>query len=177
MYYRLNVYAIRLPALRERLDDIPLLVDHFINICKSETGKELTRVADETLFLLQRYLWPGNVRELQGVIKNSVVNASTSVLTPDCLPANVRAGAELTDKLAGANIDKFSVRRLVQNLLEEGDANIYRQVLFAVDRVVLSEVLATVGNQSDAAIRLGISRTTLRTKLQALELSRKAEDS
>ncbi len=169
LYYRLKVYTIELPPLRERLDDVPLLVDHFIKRFSHEAGKQVRGASSETIELLKQYVWPGNVRELQGAIKNALVNATTGVLTPDCLPSGVRQGARLTRTLARTDPDELSVARLVRALLESGDQDIYRKLLVAVDHVVLQEVMRFVGdNQVEASRRLGISRTTLRAKLHAL---------
>ena len=170
LYYRLKVYTISLPALRERPDDLPLLVDHFIQLYSSEVGKRVRFASPETLDLLRRYSWPGNVRELQGAIKNALVNATNDVLTPDCLPANIQHGASLTQQIAAAvTDDELNITALVRRLLSAGESEIYHQAQFALDRAVLDEVLRHVkSNQVEAARRLGISRTTLRAKLQAL---------
>src|SRR5206468_8837085 len=69
LFYRLSIFTIRLPPLRERLDDLHLLVEHFLRRFNRELGKEVQRVAEETLDILRRYAWPGNLRELQSVLK------------------------------------------------------------------------------------------------------------
>ncbi len=169
LYYRLKVYTIQIPPLRERLDDLPLLVEHFIKLFNREVGKQLRRAASETIELLRRHLWPGNVRELQATIKSAMVNATSDVITPDCLPESVRQGADLTRQLATSDPQEFRVVNLVRHLLQTGDQDIYRKVIFAVDRIVLDEVLRAMdGNQVEASRRLGISRTTLRAKLQSM---------
>ncbi len=170
LYYRLKIYTIQLPPLRERLEDLPLLVDHFIRLCSAEVGKRVRSASPETIKLLRHYSWPGNVRELQGAVKNALVNATHEILTPDCLPANIRHGASLTQQLATVADHDLNVSALIRQLLLDGEAEIYHKVQFAVDRAVLDEVLRYVkGNQVEAARRLGISRTTLRVKLQALD--------
>jgi two-component system nitrogen regulation response regulator GlnG len=172
LYYRLKVYTIHLPALRERLEDLPRLVDHFIRLYNAEIGKRVRSASPETLRMLRSYLWPGNVRELQGVIKNALVNATTEVLTPDCLPPNIQHGVEVTQQLVAPGQGSLDVSALVRRLLRAGEEDIYHKVLVAVDRAVLDEVLRQVEeNQVEAARRLGISRTTLRAKLQALRLA------
>ena len=170
LYYRLKVYTICLPPLRERLDDLPLLVDHLIKIYSSEVGKHVRSVSPEAILLLQRYSWPGNVRELQGAIKNALVNATDKVITAECLPSNIQHGATLTRQIATAAADdELNVVALVRRLLSDGESDIYHQVQVALDGAVLDEVMRYVkGNQVEAARRLGISRTTLRAKLQAL---------
>jgi two-component system nitrogen regulation response regulator GlnG len=169
LYYRLKVYTIELPPLRQRLEDLPLLVEHFIKLFNAETGKQVRVASETTTQLLASYFWPGNVRELQGVIKNAMVNTVGEVLTPECLPPNIRAGAELARQLDASDGPGLSVAGLVQRLLESGDDDIYRKVVAAIDRVVVGEVLRAVDeNQVEASRRLGISRTTLRAKLQNL---------
>jgi two-component system nitrogen regulation response regulator GlnG len=169
LYYRLKVYTISLPPLRERLDDLPLLVEHFIQLYSAEVGKRVRTASAATLDFLRHYSWPGNVRELQGTIKNALVNSTGEVLTPDCLPANIRHGVTLTQQIADTASDDEPISDLVRRLLSNGESDIYHQVQLALDRTVLDEVLRHVeGNQVEAARRLGISRTTLRAKLQTL---------
>ncbi len=82
LYYRLNVIPIVIPPLRDRRDDIPVLIEHFIDKHKGRTGKPIDRVDDEVMQILQRYEWPGNVRELENTIERAVVLATSAVLTP-----------------------------------------------------------------------------------------------
>lgn len=176
LFYRLNVYTIPLPPLRERLDDIPPLVDHFVRISNSEVARPVRVVTPEAMDLLKSYLWPGNVRELQGVIKTALVNSSSDVLTPAALPQAIRDGAEWARRVSAESDDALDVAKLTRSLLESGSDDIYRKVLFAVDRVILDEVLGRVDhNQVEASRRLGISRTTLRAKLQNLGRSEAAD--
>lgn len=170
LYYRLKVFTVHLPALRERLDDLPLLVEHFLTLYNAEVGKRVRTASPEALELLYQYSWPGNVRELQGAIKNALVNATDEVLTPDCLPTNIHRGASVTQQIAAAVDDQLNITGLVSQLFRDGELDIYHKVLLSVDHAVLDEVLRRVGgNQVEAARRLGISRTTLRAKLQALK--------
>jgi two-component system response regulator PilR (NtrC family) len=90
LFYRLNVIPIHLPPLRERRDDIPLLVDHFLQKFSKELGKELRRVSPEAMALLENHHWPGNIRELENVIERAVVLGAGDVLGPDALPEGVR---------------------------------------------------------------------------------------
>lgn len=167
LYYRLNVYSITLPPLRERMEDLPDLVDHFLAVAAAEVGRRVRQVAPETLELLANYNWPGNVRELQGVVKNALVNAATDVLTPDCLPTSLRERDAFWIRLSESHAIDLNVTAIVRRLLEDGQYDIYHKTLLAVDHTILHEVLRAVGdNQVEAARRLGISRTTLRAKLQ-----------
>lgn len=170
LFYRLNTYTILLPPLRSRREDLPLLIEHFIQSFSGEVGKRVGAVAPETLTILSNYPWPGNVRELQGVIKTALVNSTSDVLTPDCLPeaiAHPLVGESMDARSDNQALDLMSyVRQMIIN----GDNHLYRKVQFAVDRAVFREVLDAVrGNQVEAAKMLGISRTTLRAKLQSMQ--------
>jgi nitrogen regulation protein NR(I) len=169
LLYRLNGFTIRLPALRERLEDLPLLMDHFLTQAQQEADRSVLQLADETLALLESYNWPGNVRELQSVIKYAVVHAVGDVITPECLPDACRGRSaagesadEIDDELAG-------VASLVRRMLRAEEPDVYRRLLAHIDRITLRETLRHVrGNQVHASRRLGVSRSTLRSKLQQL---------
>lgn len=91
LYYRLQVITIDMPPLRERIEDIPLLVEHFVSIYAPENNKQIEHASSETLDILQRYRWPGNVRELENVIERAVVLADSDarLITPDLLPREI----------------------------------------------------------------------------------------
>jgi two-component system nitrogen regulation response regulator GlnG len=171
LFYRLKVFTIRLPPLRERAGDLPLLVEHFLKVLGPVLGKYVRSVAPEVMEFLTRHDWPGNVRELQSAIKYALVHAAGEVLTADCLPENLRqeTSAARTPVPEGGPLD---LATLVANLLRGGELDIYRKVSLVVDRVVLDAVLRHVkGNQVQASELLGISRTTLRAKLRSLDLA------
>jgi two-component system nitrogen regulation response regulator GlnG len=169
LYYRLKVYTISLPPLRERPDDLPLLVDHFIRLYNPEIGRRVRTASPEALTVLKRYPWPGNVRELQGVIKNSLVNATDEVLTTECLPSSIREGAQRAAHVPNPTEAGQEIAHLVRDLLAKGEQDVYRKILYVVDGIVLREVLRHVkGNQVEASKILGVSRTTLRARLRAL---------
>jgi two-component system response regulator PilR (NtrC family) len=90
LYYRINVIPVRLPSLRERLEDIPLLADHFLAKFSAQMAKPLTGVSQEALALLQRYEWPGNIRELENVVERAVALERTPAILPESLPEHVR---------------------------------------------------------------------------------------
>ncbi|MBN2023793.1 MAG: sigma-54-dependent Fis family transcriptional regulator [Pirellulales bacterium] len=174
LYYRLNVFAVHVPALREHMEDLPLLVQHFLLRGNAELHKHVHRVSPEAARVLARHDWPGNVRELESTIKHSLVRATSSVLTPDCLPDSLRTGKPAVEKTSDdqAAAPTLDVRRLVERLLDDQEPDVYDKVVLAVDRVVVSEVLRrTKGNQVEAARLLGISRNTLRAKLHESGLS------
>src|SRR5437588_11076247 len=92
LYYRLSVFTIPLPPLRERAEDLPLLVEHFLKRFGRDLGKAVDRASPETLELLRQYPWPGNLRELQSVLKEALLRASGPVLVPEFLPVSFSAG-------------------------------------------------------------------------------------
>ena len=170
LFYRLSGFSIQLPPLRERRDDIPRLVDHFLRVFNGELRKNVRAVTPETIRVLTAHHWPGNVRELQSAIKFAMLHAMGEVVTPDCLPESCRpAGAAAPSPSLSGGLD---VGQYTRDLLQSAPPDIYRLISAAVDRVVLDEVLRHVkGNQLQAAELLGISRTTLRAKLRALGLA------
>jgi two-component system nitrogen regulation response regulator GlnG len=171
LYHRLKVFTIQLPPLRERIEDLPLLINHFIRLYNREMSKQVRAVSPDTLRVLESYGWPGNVRELQSTIKFALVNARAELITVDCLPESCRSKAAISPASTTSG-HGFDVEDLVVAMLRGGQDEIYRKVQFAVDRVVLQQVLRHVhGNQVEASRVLGISRTTLRAKLQALGMS------
>jgi DNA-binding NtrC family response regulator len=170
LYYRLNVFTIALPPLRERAEDLPLLVDHFLARFSRELGKDVTHATPEVIRLLRLYPWPGNLRELQSVLKQALLQASGPLLLPDFLPSFIRPGETLPDPaepdLAG------SWRHFVEDRLREGSVDLYAEVLTAMERDLITRVLDhTEGNQVQASKILGITRGSLRTKIRALGLT------
>jgi two-component system, NtrC family, response regulator HydG len=148
LFYRLNVYPIKLPALRERREDIPLLAIHFLEIYKSRSNKQITGISEKSLSLLRRYDWPGNVRELENAIERSVIIAQGNMITVDDLPDAVR-GAE-----SEANARK-TVEVEVGTPIDEVEK-----------RLILETLTFTGGDKSRTAQLLGIGRKTLYRKLQ-----------
>lgn len=168
LYYRLNVYTIRLPALRERGNDLPLLVRHFLRRFGRDLGKEISDVAGEAMQLLREYSWPGNIRELQSVIKHALLEATGPVLVPAFLPSFLRS----QQATAPATEAKDGLASRTRRRLEAGSMNVYSEIIDQAEREVITETLRfTDGNLSLAAKRLGISRTTLRAKLSGLGIS------
>jgi two-component system nitrogen regulation response regulator GlnG len=170
LLYRLNVFTIRVPPLRDRLEDLAALVEHFIGVQSNVLGKPMQAVSPVTMELLRSHHWPGNVRELQSAIKYALVHSVGEVLMPDCLPPSCHAHAvpEATSPAVAATLD---IGAYVRQLLNAGELDIYRHMQNAFDRIVLREVLNYVrGNQVKASQLLGMSRTTLRAKLGGLAL-------
>jgi DNA-binding NtrC family response regulator len=177
LYYRLNVFAVHLPPLRERGDDLPVLVKHFLRRFSRELGREVQEAAPEALERLRAYSWPGNVRELQSVLKQALLQARGTTLLPAYLPALPAepGGPAPGSPSAG---DDPTLEAFVRLCLAADDGDQYAQAHRGLDRVLLPRVLeATGGNQHEAARRLGIARQTLRRRLHELgiHLSRRIE--
>jgi two-component system nitrogen regulation response regulator GlnG len=172
LFFRLNVYTIRLPTLREREGDLPLLVDHFVRRFSKELGKNVRAVAPETLEMLERYPWPGNVRELQSVLKQAILQATGPIVVPEFLPEYLR-GKEAPPTAAAAEKSEFpDLQRYLQARLNVVQADLYADFQAATERVLFLEVLNRTGNNlTQAAKILGISRATLRNRLGVLGIS------
>jgi formate hydrogenlyase transcriptional activator len=155
LYYRLNVFPLRAPALRERSEDIPLLVRHFVKLYSGRAGKRKTDVPIETMDLLLRYSWPGNVRELQNVIERAVILSPGKVLRP-CLD-ELQQSSQMTDAVGA---DKSGDRTTLKDMEREHII----QALAATNWIL--------GGPKGVGARLGLARTTLIAKMQKLGVSR-----
>jgi two-component system response regulator AtoC len=174
LYFRLNVFAIPLPPLRERGDDLLLLIDHFVARFGQYLGKSVREVAPETIEALRTRPWPGNIRELQSVLKQSLLKMQGFVLLPDFLPAQFRDGASSTSALPAApdTSGVFDWDQFVSTLIQANTMALYAESLERMEREVLTRVLRhTNGNQLQAAKILGITRGSLRTKIRALGIN------
>jgi DNA-binding NtrC family response regulator len=180
LYYRLRVFSLTLPPLRERREDLPLLVEHFLRRFGRELRKEIHGISPEALALLERYPWPGNLRELQSVLKQALLEARGPVLVADFLPDYLRApqpSPRIPEPAAKPNGNgkrtPFSMpqdwERFVTEQLRVGTENLYADSMALVERDLIARVLHhTQGNQSQAARMLGIDRGSLRAKIRAL---------
>lgn len=175
LFYRLNTFTLKLPPLRDRLEDLPALVEHFVRQNAAALNKPVAGVAEETMQALKSYTWPGNVRELQSAIKYAIVRTASEVLTPDSLPEELhRRSTAGSMQLVGASerTSDEAIRGLVRSLVTRLPGEVQERLYEHIDRVMLEESLAaTDGNQAKAAALLGISRTTLRARLQALGMT------
>ncbi|HXG10645.1 MAG TPA: sigma-54 dependent transcriptional regulator [Gemmataceae bacterium] len=177
LYYRLSVFTIRLPPLRERGEDLPLLVEHYLRRYNRELGKDVQRVAPEALALLQRYPWPGNLRELQSVLKQALLQTTGSVLVADFLPEYLRQKCGELEARPGYAEERPTLREFIAERLAAGSENLYKETLRRVERQLLTQVLEqTGGNQLKAARILGMSRGSLASKLRALGISSRGGD-
>ena len=168
LYYRLSVFTIRLPALRERGDDLPMLVNYYLRRFTRELGRDVREVAPETMERLRAYSWPGNIRELQSVVKQALLHATGSVLIPAFLPELSSAERAHASSLgAGSSEGWAALGDFIRQRLAEGSTDLSTEALVEVDRVLLPAVLQfTDTNQLQAAKLLGLSRQTLRQRLR-----------
>jgi two-component system nitrogen regulation response regulator GlnG len=170
LYYRLGVFTIHLPPLRERGDDLPLLVRHFLRRFSRELRRQVEEAAPEVLELLRGYAWPGNVRELQSVLKQALLRATGPVLLPAFLPQlSDSPGKSASPDHDGADFAGLEAYIRLRLTLDGND--LYAETHRQVDRLLLRLALEhTAGNQLQAARVLGISRQTVRLKLRDLGL-------
>jgi formate hydrogenlyase transcriptional activator len=153
LYYRLNVFPILLPPLRERREDIPALVTHFVEVFGRRMGREIEHIPPATMSALSSYQWPGNIRELQNLIERAVILSNDGVL-PNSLPAAGTLAVTVASAAATTppTTLKDSERTLIQRTLES--------------------VGWVIGGPKGAAAKLGLKRTTLIHKMQKLGISR-----
>ena len=174
LFYRLNVFTVQIPPLRERQDDILLLIEYFLSRFKGELGHpEIEGIAPEAVELLQSYEWPGNVRELQSVVRKAILNSAGPVivvknLSPE-LRSTHRSGTARPGQLADTSTGESDLRQVIDERISANSENLYAETLERMERFLLTRVLeATEGNQSQAARMLGITRGSLRNKIRAL---------
>jgi len=178
LYYRLGVFSIRLPPLRERGDDLQMLVEHYVRRFSRELGRDVSQVTPEAIAQIRGYAWPGNIRELQSVLKQALLRASGPALLPAFLPelaGNTQAAPAPTSQAAAAPADSpglgLGLDAFIAERLNSEVNDLYAQTHAQVDRQLLARVLQfTGGNQHQAARLLGIARQTLRLKLRDLGL-------
>jgi nitrogen regulation protein NR(I) len=169
LFYRLNDFTIHLPPLRERREDLPLLIEHFLARLNQTLHRTVRSVTPEVLRALESYEWRGNVRELQSVLKYALIQSTGDVVTLDCLPENLRGGPGAVAAAPPLDRLESALRDFIEGLLRAGAPDMYSAVSKEVDRTVLATVLQHVnGNQVKASALLGMSRTTLREKLRKL---------
>jgi Nif-specific regulatory protein len=170
LFYRLNVIPIKLPTLRERREDIPLLVNHFLEKYNAENDKNVTKLSRGVLDLLLDYPWPGNVRELENCIERAVVLSPSNVLTVNQLPEEVVSykTSNITRISQNPYTEFKELRRITENFCEtSGDlAEVRENLTRMVEETVIRTALSQKISQRELAKKLGISRTTLRKKMR-----------
>ena len=152
LYYRLNVFPIPLPPLRERREDIPALVEHFVEIYARRMKKQIEHISPETMSALVSYQWPGNIRELQNFIERSVILTSGHVLHPPLASLKSAAAAESLGAITLEDAERDHIRK------------------------ILEQTRWVVSGPDGAAARLGIKRSTLYFRMQKLGISRSKRD-
>jgi len=153
LFYRLSVFPIELPPLRDRSEDIPLLVQHFAMDYAARMNKRITAISEEFMTALVRHSWPGNVRELQNFIERSVILSSGDVLRgsrPE-LTRITADGSKLSKSFAPVTLEQAESSHILQTL---------------------QETKGVIGGRNGAAARLGLPRTTLLYKMQRLGINR-----
>jgi two-component system nitrogen regulation response regulator GlnG len=164
LYYRLNGVTIELPPLRDRTIDISILVVHFLERFRAEFGKDVRRVADDTMARLQTYSWPGNVRELQNVVRHALIRTQGPILRLEDLPLTIWRLSDDVQAPAGA---AWAFDRFVDERLASAEDGLYHAAIRELERRLIIRVLNhTKGNQLQAAQRLGLARNTLRAKIR-----------
>jgi formate hydrogenlyase transcriptional activator len=151
LFYRLNVFPISIPPLRERSQDIPLLVERFVATLASRVNKAVPEVAGSSLEILNHHDWPGNVRELQHFIERALIRSSGPTLD---IPINEFIPCKRPDETAAATLAEAQRKHILH---------------------VLDQTAGVVGGQNGAAARLGLPRTTLIARMQKLGISQKRE--
>jgi transcriptional regulator with GAF, ATPase, and Fis domain len=153
LFYRLNVFPIEIAPLRERQEDIPMLLEYFIDRCARNAGKNINGIEKDSLDLLQSYPWPGNIRELQNVIERSIIMCDTENFSVDktwlaqqSLATGPRIPLELSEKVAAREIE--------------------------IIEVALRESAGRLFGPSGAATKLGMARSTLESKIRSLKISK-----
>jgi two-component system response regulator AtoC len=157
LYYRIKVMVIELPALRDRKEDIPILVEYFLKKLKREIGKGIKGVNSQVLNLLLAYIWPGNVRELKNVLERAIILTKGGFIVPEDLPL------ELRNDTVGGDSAAFGT--------QWNDKNGFLPLVDIERNYILEVLQARGGNKSATARILGISRSTLRDKLNRYGIS------
>jgi formate hydrogenlyase transcriptional activator len=153
LYYRLNVFPVQLPPLRARHEDIPALVEHFVDIYARRMNKQIEHIPQETMSAFTAYQWPGNIRELQNFVERSVILSSGNVLCP---PLESLRGTAQVESLEAVT-------------LEDAERDHIRKIL--------EQTRWVVAGPKGAAARLGIKRSTLYFRMQKLGISRTNKES
>ena len=169
LYYRFRRIALHLPPLRERQEDLSLLVTHFLQLIQEELGKPIRGISEEGMKLLQDYVWPGNVRELENCLRSAAALSRADVILPDDLPSEIRIGSEISPT-DGSQLE-LSLKSILQDTTKEaiaqGKQRLYEDVVAVLDKALIELVLDEFsGNHSKTAELLGMSRTTLLKKIK-----------
>jgi DNA-binding NtrC family response regulator len=173
LFYRLSVFTIHLPPLRERESDLEQLVRHYVSRFSRALHREIREIPPETLDRLRAYSWPGNIRELQSVVKQALLKASGTVLLPAFLPELAeKASSSTKDPTLASSNGLPDLDAYIREQIAVSNNDVYAETHRHVDRLLLVRALEhTGGNQREAAKLLGISRQTMRSRLRSLGLT------
>ena len=169
LYYRFKRIALHLPPLRQRKEDIPLLITHFLQLIQDELGKPIRGISEEGTKLLQNYAWPGNVRELENCLRSAATFSRSDVILPEDLPTEIHTGPSTV--LPDASQLETSLKSALQDIakagIAEGSKQLYDDVVTLLDKTIIELALDKCSNNhSKTAELLGISRTTLIKKMK-----------
>ena len=181
LYYRLNVVPIYLPPLRERREDVPVLVDLFLKRYADQNRREVRRVHPEAMRLLRDHDWPGNVRELQNYVERAVILGEGAELTVEHLPPQLRGeAAPRPIRSRGTDLNALTSELVRQGIRASGPSanDLHARIVGQVERELIQQVLQACERvQIKAAARLGINRNTLHKKLAEFRLDGHEGDS
>jgi len=172
LYYRLHLIHVHLPPLRERKEDIPLLVDHFIRKANLDMGRKVKGLTEEAMKKLQSFSWPGNARELENMIKRAMVLSRDDILPEHLFFFDQEAG--ISEAIHSRERLSRAARECMQEGQTAGDdgSSLFDTIVGVVEKTLIQEALkGTQGNQAQAAARLGMNRTTLRKKMKDYRLT------
>jgi nitrogen regulation protein NR(I) len=186
LFYRLNVVRMNLPALRERISDIPLLVAYFINKYRLRQPTGPTQIADDAMAAILRHPWPGNVRELENCVQRAMVLASGNTITLANLPEEIASGRRAAEaapasassgqpvEARAGDAAKGSLAGAIETLFDFARRDKQFKLLPAAERELIVRALAeTAGNQVQAAKLLGITRATLRKRVDKFGIQKR----
>jgi len=155
LFYRLNVIKIELPPLRERKEDIPFLVKHFIDIYSKENNKEIEGVTDDVMEIMESYDWPGNVRELENLIERAIVLSKSKLITRNNLPPFLLSSEKEAEKAFALSNDELRLKEQIQEFQKNA---------------IIASLKKTKGVQKKAAKILGVKPTTLNEMIKRLRI-------
>jgi Nif-specific regulatory protein len=160
LYFRLNVITLHMPALRERKDDIPLLVDFFIKRYNELYGKQVASIDSAVEEIFMNYEWPGNIRELENVIERAVIMAKGNLIDSSLIPDAINPAKSKDDGFNIKNYMKIESKK-------KASGTIYKEVIGELEKWLIEEMLVDTGNNKlKTAQKLGINRNTLKSKMK-----------
>jgi two-component system nitrogen regulation response regulator NtrX len=163
LFYRLNVIPIEVPPLRERSEDVPLLIDHYLQYFRGEYGRPHLAIGPEAIDLLARHSWPGNVRELRNVVERLIIMALGEKVGYD----------DVAVLIESSPLEPAGLRLTLKPEAAEGDEGLFKRLLDAAEKEILqNELRRTDWNVSQAARNLGIDRANLHRKMRRLGIER-----